>query len=48
MNKYAKMDNIEDYYYFNVVDMYRDYIKYVKDMEGSDPDFPSHTLKFDE
>ena len=47
LNKFAKMDNIEDYYYYTVKEFYQDYIKYVKDMDGHDPDFPKSELKFE-
>lgn len=40
------MDNIEDYYYSTVRDMYSDYIKYTKEMDHSDPEFPGSVIEF--
>lgn len=42
------MDNLEDYYYFSVREMYTDYIKYVRENDDVDPDYPKLKLTFED
>ena len=40
LNKFAKIDNIEQYTYRNVLALYDAYQKFLENSDGKDPDFP--------
>lgn len=41
------MDNIENYPISEVIKLWANYQKWLKDNEGLDPDFPDNTMNFD-
>lgn len=42
------MDNIDDYYLFTVREFFTDYVKYVRDNDDTDPDYPEMKLTFED
>lgn len=44
LNKIAKYDNIEDYYYYTCIKLYEDYKERLKESEGIDLDYPDFKI----
>ena len=44
LNKYAKVDNIENYSLKALKILRDEYVKFLEDSEGIDPDFPMFTF----
>ena len=44
LNKFLKVDNIEDYTYTELMTLKKEYEKVLEDSEGVDPDFPMYTF----